>query len=201
MRWSPKRSYEYWKYQVKNQRKEKMREALKPRVGKPLFQEADGEIKLNWFTRQLDTEYQVKCQTQRKNYKICKRSNYAKSSNGFHSKGLSVSDFSLFTSEAEQKLRTSEGSMSPHVVFDSPRNLLLPVRKEANRLYGTTYSDHPMCSECYTFQSTFTSILLINVPNYFEKPVMPVSHFKRILTHSKITKTRAIFVPFTNTDG
>lgn len=41
------------------------------------FQETDGEIKLNWFTQKLDTEYQVKCQMQGKNYKIRKLNNYA----------------------------------------------------------------------------------------------------------------------------
>lgn len=32
---------------MKSQRKEEVRETLKPGVWKPLFQEADGEIKLN----------------------------------------------------------------------------------------------------------------------------------------------------------
>lgn len=55
-----------------------VRETLKPGVLKLLFQEADSEIKLNWFTQKLDTESQVKCQIQGKNYKICKHNNYRK---------------------------------------------------------------------------------------------------------------------------
>lgn len=54
------------------------REILKPGVLKLVFQEADGEIKLNWFTQKLDTEYQVKCHVQGTNYKICKHNNYTK---------------------------------------------------------------------------------------------------------------------------
>lgn len=45
-----------------------------------------------------------------------------KNNNGFHSKGLSMSDFSLFTSVAEQKLKTSERNVSPHVLAGNWRN-------------------------------------------------------------------------------
>lgn len=60
-----------------------------------------------------------------------------KNNNGFHSEGLSVSDFSLFTSVAEEKLGTSEGSVSPHALADNQRNhQIFPEQKsqQANRL-------------------------------------------------------------------
>lgn len=68
-----------WMLEITHEESEaRVRKILKPGVLKLLFQEADGEIKLNWFTQKLDTEYQVKCQKQGKNYKICKHNNYTK---------------------------------------------------------------------------------------------------------------------------
>ena len=101
-----------------------------------------------------------------------------KSSNGFHSKGLSVSDFSLFTSVAEQKLRTRKQAWSPHIVFEDPRNLLLLVRKEANSLWKS-YNDYLNVLRVLHFQSISTSTFLMNVPNYFEMQMMLVYYFKR----------------------
>lgn len=69
-----------------------------------------------------------------------------KNNNSLHSKSLSVSDFSLFASVAEQKLRTSEGNVSLHVMFDKPRNQRLPeelcwAKNASYRLYRNTYND------------------------------------------------------------
>lgn len=90
-----------------------------------------------------------------------------KNNNGFHSEGLSMSGLSLFTSVAEQKLRTGEGSVSLHVPAG---NQIFPERKsqQANRLTMITC----MYLEFYIFQSKFAFIFLINIPNYFEMRVM-----------------------------
>lgn len=111
MWWLLKRPDDSWKYQAKREVGEGKR--LWSLVFWGLLQEADGELKLNWFTHKnwiQSTKQNVKCKQ-----RITKPVNtiiIQKSSDGFHSKGLSVSDFSFFTSAIEQKWRTREGSVS-----------------------------------------------------------------------------------------
>lgn len=152
-----------------------VREALKPGILKLLFQEADGEMKLNWFTQKLDTEYQnVKCKGRipKPISTIIIQKNY----NGFLSNGLSVSHFSLFTSVSEEKLRTSKGSVSLHFVFDNLRNLIILrlcwLRKPTVVFIEILKMIICMCWEFYTFQSTLTSMFLINVSNYFRMQLL-----------------------------